>query len=90
MNIIKEKTVAEVIAENVGSDRVFSKYKIDMCCGGGVTIEDACKERGVEFEIVNHEIEIIKNIIVGNSNLIDLNKIKFNGKSLNKNLNRFL
>jgi len=69
MNITKEKTVAEVVTENVGADHVFSKYKIDFCCGGGMKLEDACKESGVAFETVKQEIEDIKNIIVGNSDL---------------------
>jgi len=69
MNITKEKTVAEVVTENVGADHVFSKYKIDFCCGGGMRLEDACKESGVAFETVKQEIEDVKNIIVGNSDL---------------------
>jgi len=69
MNITKEKTVADVVTENVGADHVFSKYKIDFCCGGGMKLEDACKESGVAFETVKQEIEDIKNIIVGNSDL---------------------
>jgi len=69
MNITKEKTVADVVTENVGADHVFSKYKIDFCCGGGMRLEDACKESGVAFETVKQEIEDVKNIIVGNSDL---------------------
>jgi len=69
MNITKEKTVAEVVTENVGADHVFSKYKIDFCCGGGMKLEDACKESGVAFETVKLEIEDIKNIIDGDSDL---------------------
>ena len=69
MNITKDKTVAEVVTENVGADHVFSKYKIDFCCGGGMKLKDACKESGAAFETVKQEIEDIKNIIVGNSDL---------------------
>ena len=73
MNITKEKTVADVVTENVGADHVFSKYKIDFCCGGGMKLEDACKESGVAFETVKKEIEDIKNIIAGNSDLNSMN-----------------
>ncbi len=52
MGITKEKTVAEVVAKKMGADQVFSKYKIDFCCGGGTTLEVACKESGVEFEVL--------------------------------------
>ncbi|HEY9168005.1 MAG TPA: DUF542 domain-containing protein [Lutibacter sp.] len=63
MNITKENTVAEVMAQNMGADHVFSKYKIDFCCGGGATLEAACKESGVEFEVLKKEIEAISNKI---------------------------
>ncbi|MBK5210541.1 MAG: DUF542 domain-containing protein [Flavobacteriaceae bacterium] len=68
MNITKEKTVAEVVAQNMGADHVFSKYKIDFCCGGGATLETACKESGVEFEVLKKEIEMLSNKISSNSN----------------------
>ncbi|MEX1382465.1 DUF542 domain-containing protein, partial [Lutibacter sp.] len=51
MEITKESTVAEVVSKNLGSDYVFSKYKIDFCCGGGMSLDAACKESGVTFEI---------------------------------------
>lgn len=72
MQITKENTVAEVVSKNLGADHVFSKYKIDFCCGGGETLEKACEESGVEFEILKQEIETINNTIVGETNLNDL------------------
>lgn len=67
MNIIKENTVAEVVAQNVGADQVFSNYKIDFCCGGGATLEAACKESNVEFEVLKKEIETIVHKISNDS-----------------------
>jgi regulator of cell morphogenesis and NO signaling len=66
MSITKEITVAEVVAQNMGADHVFSKYKIDFCCGGGATLEIACKESGVEFEVLKKEIETISNKFLNN------------------------
>ncbi|PKP13560.1 MAG: hypothetical protein CVU08_04685 [Bacteroidetes bacterium HGW-Bacteroidetes-3] len=67
MNITKENTVAEVVAKNMGADQVFSKYNIDFCCGGGATLETACKESNVEFEVLKMEIETILNKISNDS-----------------------
>lgn len=72
MNITKENTVADVVSKNLGSDHVFSKYKIDFCCGGGDTLEKACKERGIEFETLKNEIEAINNKITGGTSIEDL------------------
>ena len=63
MDIKKEQTVAEVVSKNLGSDQIFSKYKIDFCCGGGDTLEKACKENGVDFDVLKQEIEAINNKI---------------------------
>ncbi|MDE3740889.1 DUF542 domain-containing protein [Maribacter polysaccharolyticus] len=71
MGIVKENTVAEVVSKKLGSDHIFSKYKIDFCCGGGVTLETACKEKGIAFETLKHEIESLNNKIVGMPSLTD-------------------
>lgn len=67
MNITKENTVAEVVAQNMGADHVFSKYKIDFCCGGGATLEAACRESNVAFEVLKKEIETLSNKILSDS-----------------------
>lgn len=72
MQITKENTVAEVVSKNLGSDHVFSKYKIDFCCGGGDTLEKACKNSGVEFEVLKNEIETLNNKISGGTNIEEL------------------
>jgi regulator of cell morphogenesis and NO signaling len=43
------------------------KYNIDFCCGGGATLETACKESNVEFEVLKMEIETILNKISNDS-----------------------
>jgi len=72
MQIIKENTVAEVVSKNLGSDHVFSKYKIDFCCGGGDTLEKACKESGVEFNVLKNEIEALNSKISGSASIDEL------------------
>lgn len=72
MTITKENTVAEIVSKKLGSDHVFSKYKIDFCCGGGVTLENACKEIGIDFEVLKLEIEAINSKINSDQNLNDL------------------
>ncbi|WP_456461678.1 DUF542 domain-containing protein [Lutibacter sp.] len=77
MNISKEKTVAEVVSENMGADHIFSKYNIDFCCGGNVTLEKACEEKGIAFEKLKTEIETVVNIISNDTNFneMDLNSL---------------
>jgi len=59
MNISEQKTVAEVVTENIKAAHVFKKYGIDFCCGGGITIQKACTKNGVDYAILGKELEDI-------------------------------
>jgi regulator of cell morphogenesis and NO signaling len=52
-----QPTVREIAAANPAAVRVFEKYGIDYCCGGGRVLEDACRERGVSPTTVMAEVE---------------------------------
>jgi regulator of cell morphogenesis and NO signaling len=58
-NIIQdaaEKKVSDWVTENIRTADVFKKYDIDFCCGGGVSIESACKKAGVPVELLMTEL----------------------------------
>ena len=40
--IYRETAIGDVVAQNLRTATVFSRYGIDFCCGGRRTIEDAC------------------------------------------------
>ncbi len=63
MNLIENKTVAEVVAENIKTAHVFKKHGIDFCCGGGITIEKACKRNHADYSILKKELEDIDAIV---------------------------
>ncbi len=56
MNISEQKTVAEVVTENIKAAHVFKKHGIDFCCGGGITIQKACTKNGVDYAILGKEL----------------------------------
>ncbi|MCF8274204.1 MAG: iron-sulfur cluster repair di-iron protein [Flavobacteriaceae bacterium] len=56
MNTIDNKTVAEVVAENIKTAHVFKKYGIDFCCGGGVTIDKACEKKNLDYFKLKEEL----------------------------------
>ncbi len=56
MNITKDRTVAEIVTENIKASHIFKKYNIDFCCGGGVTIEKVCSKKGIDYELLEKEI----------------------------------
>lgn len=52
MNDIQTLTIKEIVTRDYRTAAVFEKYSLDFCCGGGKTIEQACKEKSVNPGIV--------------------------------------
>lgn len=52
-----EKTVGELAAKHPAAARVFEKLGIDYCCGGGTTLDEACREAGLPFNQLRESLE---------------------------------
>jgi len=50
-------TVGEIATEHPLATRVFARHGIDFCCGGGVSLKEACETRGLDLDVVKAEIE---------------------------------
>src|SRR5262245_3318661 len=57
MMISAAKTVGELAVEVPGSTRLFEKFGIDYCCGGGKSLETACLRAGLSVEEVLQKLE---------------------------------
>jgi regulator of cell morphogenesis and NO signaling len=53
----RSATVADIVTEYAATARVFKKHRIDFCCGGDVTVPEACRDRDVEPEALFAELE---------------------------------
>ncbi|MDN5199750.1 iron-sulfur cluster repair di-iron protein [Fulvivirgaceae bacterium BMA10] len=53
---IQDKTVGEVVAENIKTAHIFKKHGIDFCCGGGTLIKDVCLKKNVDYAQIQQEI----------------------------------
>jgi regulator of cell morphogenesis and NO signaling len=49
-------TVGRLAAEHPLTTRVFARYGIDYCCGGGRPIAEACRAKGLDVEKVLGEL----------------------------------
>lgn len=56
MNLSEDKTVADLVTENIKTAHVFKKYGIDFCCGGGISVKKACEKKGVDFSTLEKEL----------------------------------
>ncbi len=56
MTTLQEKTVANVVTENIKAAHIFKKYGIDFCCGGGISIKKACEKGKIDLETLEAEL----------------------------------
>jgi regulator of cell morphogenesis and NO signaling len=56
MRLDHEQTVGEWVAAHPDLARVFERLKIDYCCGGKLTLAEACAQRGLDLEEVLREL----------------------------------
>lgn len=47
-----EVPIGEIVAEKLSRSRVFEEYGLDYCCGGQTTLNEACKEKGLDPNVV--------------------------------------
>ena len=57
MSVTNETRVGKLAAEHPLATRVFARYGIDFCCGGGRALGEVCREKGLDSDRVIEEIE---------------------------------
>jgi regulator of cell morphogenesis and NO signaling len=50
MTDIVERKVGDLVAEDFRRARVFKNHHIDFCCGGGISLKEACRRKGVDLQ----------------------------------------
>lgn len=71
MKSLKNKTVAELVTQNIYTADIFKKYGIDYSCEGSISIEKACRKNGIDYNALIIEL---KNLHLGMNYLNDYNK----------------
>lgn len=56
-----QKEIGQFVADDFRTAAIFSKYKIDFCCNGNRTIEEACDKKGIDSTALMDEINTILN-----------------------------
>lgn len=54
-----QMTVGQLVADRPARSRVFESHSIDYCCGGKRTLDEACREKGVDPAAVLAALEAI-------------------------------
>lgn len=49
-------TLGDIVAKDYHAAAIFERYGLDFCCGGRMSLADACRQRGVDVEAVSSEL----------------------------------
>ncbi len=61
MNVNNNTVIADLVANNYKTASIFKSYKIDFCCNGNRTLQEAANKRKVDVNIlINELLEIDK------------------------------
>lgn len=56
---MNQQSVGEIARSITGATAVFHKYKLDFCCNGHFTLEDACVKKKVSIDDVIHDLQTL-------------------------------
>jgi len=57
MSVTADASVGELVVERPSRARVFEKLGIDYCCGGKKPLQQACRERNLDYSAVASQLE---------------------------------
>jgi len=52
-----QKEIGQYVADDFRTAAIFSKYKIDFCCNGNRTVEEACNKKGIDSNMLLDELK---------------------------------
>lgn len=67
MGDVATTTVGEVVADDFRTAQVFQKYGIDFCCGGKMTLEEACRQSDLNPATLLEEVAQVKEVEIDRS-----------------------
>lgn len=62
MNNLMTKSLAQIVNADHRAANVFEKYKLDFCCKGKRTLQQACAENALKIEDVMTELETVTSV----------------------------
>lgn len=59
METLKERTVGQIVARDYRAAQVFRDFKLDFCCGGNKTIDEACADKGLDPKEIREALQAL-------------------------------
>jgi regulator of cell morphogenesis and NO signaling len=58
----REISIGEIVAQDFRAASVFKEVGIDFCCGGKMSLEQACTEKGIDMRIVENKLTDLESV----------------------------
>lgn len=58
---VVEMTIGEMVVKDFRKAEVFKKFGIDFCCGGKITVAEACRKKNLNYEAVSEALAVLDN-----------------------------
>lgn len=71
MDIKTNTSVGDIVKANFKTAQIFDKNNIDFCCGGGISLEEACQKSKVDIKLLVPELEALLALNDPDSKYID-------------------
>jgi len=71
MNDLVEKTLAEIVTDNIRTAIIFEEAGLDFCCKGKRSLKDACAEKNVDVQKIVNELANLSDTGNGAQNVND-------------------
>lgn len=71
MGITSGTRIGDIVKINFKTAQVFDKNKIDFCCGGGISLAEACLKSNTDIDLLLPELEALVLMKDPDSNYID-------------------
>ena len=55
---MKDKTVGEIVSDDIRTANVFKKYGLDFCCGGGEKLKIACSDKNINIDDLMADLKV--------------------------------
>ena len=71
MELNAQAKVGEIVSDNFRTARIFEEFGIDFCCGGNISIEEACVRSEVDLQTLLPKLEELVNLSDPDSSYIN-------------------
>ncbi len=59
METLEKMSIENYVTQDFRIATLFSKYKIDFCCNGSMSLDEVCKNKGLSVDNIKNEIDVI-------------------------------